>query len=298
MTQKTLGEIELALRTGRGIAVICEGETSREDEFIFSRWFADRSLELTFFCQDGWKRVVDAVTGLRGAAAVVPVFGLCDRDFSAAADIVVQTDQAFAGHVYRLPRYDIESYLLDADGWLAVLRHLHMRSGGPPAGWDTAQAIQARIEQIHRQAIPIAAHNWVVRDLDDAHHQDASFAPRDYLGGLAALAALPNLATVLDGWAQRFGVGTQAQQLYEQRLTQLTAMSSSELVAYVSGKLVLRELRQALPRPRGHHAQHTVEDLVDDYLDRHDTVPTEIGNLIGCILQRGRAELAGRAPAA
>jgi hypothetical protein len=43
---------------GSGVIVIVEGETYQDDYYIFTRWFGGRAREVSFFPQNGWKKVV------------------------------------------------------------------------------------------------------------------------------------------------------------------------------------------------------------------------------------------------
>jgi hypothetical protein len=52
---KSLDELEIVLRSGAGIAIICEGEDYREDEFFYKEWFGDLGRMVTFHAQDGWE---------------------------------------------------------------------------------------------------------------------------------------------------------------------------------------------------------------------------------------------------
>lgn len=66
MVYPTLSEIEVKWRaSGSGVCIIVEGETELEDAWFYNYWFGNRSREVTFFPQDGWEIVVDAVMTLR-----------------------------------------------------------------------------------------------------------------------------------------------------------------------------------------------------------------------------------------
>ena len=76
----TLSDIEMRWRAaGSGVCVIVEGQTEQDDAWFYNYWFGDRARQVTFFPQNGWEHVVDAVAELR--ARFKMVYGIIDRDF-------------------------------------------------------------------------------------------------------------------------------------------------------------------------------------------------------------------------
>jgi hypothetical protein len=249
---KSLDELEIVLRSGAGIAIICEGEDYREDEFFYKEWFGDLGRMVTFHAQDGWKYVQDAVKELRRRGTPVPVYGILDRDFTPDEELARQSEPSFDGTCYRLARYDLESYLLDPEGWLGVLRRvLWRREGRVAEGWDTVDAVADRIRGFYREALPIGAHNWTVRRLADAHGAQPSFVGRSYVTAVQALATV-NAEDALATWASAFGAQDTAREVYRERLAFLRAREDDldELRKHVSGKLVFQELHRTIPCAR------------------------------------------------
>lgn len=63
----TISDIEMRWRaSGSGVCVIVEGQTEQDDAWFYNRWFGNQAREITFFPQDGWTRVVDAVVERNG----------------------------------------------------------------------------------------------------------------------------------------------------------------------------------------------------------------------------------------
>ena len=108
MAYPTLSEIEVKWRaSGSGVCIIVEGETELEDAWFYNYWFGNRSREVTFFPQDGWERVVDAVTTLRIKLDAKRVYGIVDRDFE--ENVVYDP---FPSHgILRTLKYTLENYL-------------------------------------------------------------------------------------------------------------------------------------------------------------------------------------------
>lgn len=288
---KSLDDLEVVLRSGAGVAIICEGEDYREDEFFYKEWFGQIGRSVTFHAQDGWERVQDAVTELRRRGTPVPVYGLLDRDFTPDAEIARQSDPAFDGFCYRLPRYDLESYLLDPEGWLAVLQKLLFRREPQiPAGWDTIQSVADQIHGIYRAALPIAAHNWTTHRLHEIHAMQSGFSNKRYLTSLQALEKL-DVETAVVNWASSFGASEVARETYRERLAFLraTADSLDEMQKHVSGKLVFHELHRRIPCAPNRQQPDRMY-LADRYLEYRPKPPPEVDTLIQRILSRASLE--------
>jgi hypothetical protein len=288
----SLDQIEVVLRSGRGVAIVCEGNSPREDEAIFASWFADLSRDVTFHAQDGWKFVEHAVNELRRRGVPVPVFGLLDRDFLPDEDLGREGRESYGGPLFHLPAYDIEGYLLsDPNGWLDVLRYLHKREKALPQAWSSAADVRAHIHACYQEALPAAAHNWTVQALDAEHHGRPGFAPRKYLADLTALSQVP-LPDALAAWATPFGAEQDAMRIYGERLDFLQGLpGQAELSKYVSGKIVYRRFHQLVPFAPGRSRLDRVY-LADLYIEKHPEAPAEVAELVRRIIALGRAELA------
>src|SRR5437588_11652686 len=119
MPVPSLNELELQVRAGSPVAVIVEGEDVGDDAWVYGDpWFGSRAREVRFFGQDGWSRVLEAVTALRIVLPGFPIFGIIDRDFTEDAEL----DALVPSGVYRSRLYSVENYLLDPPCWHAVFQ--------------------------------------------------------------------------------------------------------------------------------------------------------------------------------
>ncbi|MBI5490530.1 MAG: DUF4435 domain-containing protein [Deltaproteobacteria bacterium] len=276
-------ELELALRGGSGVAIICEGETYRQDEAVFRRWFERRAREVTFHAQNGWRRVVHAVEQLRRLAAPVPVYGIVDRDFAPDAELERQHAAEFRGPVFRLPRCTIENYLLEPAGWHEVVRALHVREPQLPTGWDSLPAVSERLSEAYRASVPVAAHNWTVHVLRERFERQAGFCDTEYLRH-SGVAEQVDLGARLAAWAGGFGAADEARAEFAGRRDLLVGLADPvRLSTYVSGKLVLQRVQQDVPIAAGRR-RPAVDELVDRYLDKRPEPPEEILGLVARIL--------------
>ena len=78
----SLTDIEAGWRkSGSGLCIIVEGETVQEDPWFYGQWFDNEARRFTFFPQDGWAKVGEAVAALRQTLGERSVYGIRDRDF-------------------------------------------------------------------------------------------------------------------------------------------------------------------------------------------------------------------------
>lgn len=64
MNYLSLDQLLLKIRSGNGLGVIIEGVTDGDDEWVYSQWFGHLAHLITFYPQDGYSRVYDAVAKL------------------------------------------------------------------------------------------------------------------------------------------------------------------------------------------------------------------------------------------
>ncbi|MCX6068330.1 MAG: DUF4435 domain-containing protein, partial [Chloroflexi bacterium] len=135
-------EIELAWRaSGNGLCIIVEGETAQDDAWYFGKWFNNRAQDFTFFPQNGWEQVINAVTVLRPILGSKKVYGIRDRDF----EPLVSLTPFPADGILRTPKYTLENYLLDSSCWHLVTEPLLQRHTSAQ-GWMTESQIANTIE--------------------------------------------------------------------------------------------------------------------------------------------------------
>jgi hypothetical protein len=288
MPVPSLGELELRVRSGSAVAVIVEGEEVGDDAWIYGDiWFGSRAREIRFLPQDGWPRVLEAVTQLRSLVPEVPVFGIIDRDFSDDA----QLDDLVPAGVYRSRLYSVENYLLDPDCWHEVFQLVMRRRGGLPPGWSNPAEIQARIEASYWRCLPAAAFNQVVAATCRANptYPGAPEYIRNLLHGW-----LQDPAAVLRNWGQSVGHSQDLGAEFAQALADLQAAAPERLPCLVDGKMVLGSLLAEFQTVRGRSYQ--VEDYVNHYLDACPEPPPDAVALLDRILAAAQVFTTGSSP--
>jgi len=199
-----IADLELEVRTGRGIAIIVEGETYDDDAWFYGRWFNDRANEVTFFPQNGWRQVIIAVAELRRRCPGVPVYGIIDRDF--VDDAALDADFNTQG-ILRTPCYTLENYLLDPVCWSQVFALIFSRGQDQARGWDDLIQVQTYIEQAYRTCISLAAHNRVIKFGNEHYSAQAALTretDRTYREHPDSLANIDPVAKLRD-WGNQLG---------------------------------------------------------------------------------------------
>ncbi|MCP3059786.1 DUF4435 domain-containing protein [Myxococcus sp. K38C18041901] len=263
-----------ACAAGRGVIVMVEGETPQHDPFFYKRWFDARAREISFFPQNGWSKVVLAVTELRAQLPARPIFGIIDRDFADDAVLQTQATALPADGVFRTGLCTLENYLLVPSGWLRVVNLLYRNS--PPVDWSSEADITKRIVDAYRRCVPLAAFNMTVAKeyerlpqdgISYKMHPDAVVAPEGELKtwGLSRSPPLP------------------LEQVFLSNLQKIQSAPQSELEKWVTGKAALKVFLQSMP-PK---ARVSHDHLVSLYLDGYPTPPSEIHALVTRIIDRG-----------
>jgi hypothetical protein len=278
-----IDELELEIRAGRGVAVIAEGNSYEDDPWFYGQWFDDRARQVAFFPQNGWSRVVEAVTELRRRCPGVPVYGLIDRDF--ASDDALDADFAARG-ILRTPRYTLENYLLEPGCWARVFGFIFRRQGGAPQGWDDPAQVRNHIEQAYRDCLVLAAHNRVIKFGNERYLEQAARTPeteRTYRDHPESLAGI-DPAAKLRSWGQQIGAAEDLGDLFGQTLRALEQDSLSAWEQQVSGKYVLRELHRRFPRLPG-TGQFSLSHYLNLYLRECPGPPPDLVRLIERIIE-------------
>jgi hypothetical protein len=162
----TLTDIEVKWRTsGTGVCVLVEGETELDDAWFYKQWFDDRAREITFFPQDGWDKVIDAVVALRSKLGIGRVYGIIDRDFEEH----VTYDLFPSDGILRTVKYTLENYLLDAMCWFQCIQPYTRRT--PKPGWRTLDEAHATIESLFRECLRLSAYNWTLHQIRDKNRK-------------------------------------------------------------------------------------------------------------------------------
>lgn len=276
-------ELELEIRSGRGVAVIVEGNSYEEDPWFYGQWFNSRASQVTFFPQNGWCQVVEAVAELRRRCPNVPVYGIIDRDF--ASDNDLDADFTTQG-VLRTPRYTLENYLLDPDCWAQVFAFIFRRQGGAPDGWDDSIQVQGYIEQAYRDCLVLAAHNRVIQLGNKHYPEQAARTPeteRTYREHPDALANV-DPAAKLRAWGQQLGTAKDLGEMFKQTLRALKKAGPAGWEQQVSGKYVLGVVRRRFPRlPRA--GQFPLSHYLNEYLRACSDPPPDLVGLIERIIE-------------
>jgi hypothetical protein len=275
-------ELEVMIRVGRGVAVVVEGQSAEEDPWFYGQWFGDRARLVTFFPQDGWTRVIEAVAELRRRCPDVPVYGIIDRDF--AEDEALDADFATLG-ILRTQSYTLENYLLDAACWAAVFRLIFRRQGGAPDGWDQTERVQAHIEAAYRSCLDLTAYNRVIKTVGERYRelaQTTAEGDREYQHHPDAFRKIGPAAR-LATWGQKMGCPEDLGARFHEYRSALETASVADLQKMVSGKHVLQVLQgrfPLLPRAGRFGSSH----YLNLYLDRCPDPPADLIHIIDRIV--------------
>lgn len=284
MTYPTLNEIEVQWRaSGSGVCVLVEGETELEDAWFYNAWFGDRAREVTFFPQDGWEQVVAAVTSLRNSLGARKVYGIVDRDFEEQ----VTHDPFPTDGILRTRKYTLENYLLDPQCWFECTYPYTLRESKP--GWSTEAEVQATIESLYRECIPISAYNWTLRQarsLDYAAFTGLPDREKEYARHPKALENWGDVPVRLRDIQARMGLPNDLGDLYTDRLTDLQALSLTDLEQVVTGKAVLTLLRE---RFLLHLDKQGWDDTLGAYVHTCPDPPADLKALVDLILENAHS---------
>jgi len=277
----TLTEIEVAWRTaGTGVCVIVEGETGEDDPWFYQQWFGREARRFTFFPQDGWEKVEEAVARLRFSLGNKKVYGLRDRDFEPGA---VYPPVPVDG-VLHTPKYTLENYMLDAQCWLQYIQPHGLRS--PKPGWSTLAEAQATLTELYHQCLPLSAYNWTLRQarlLDYGAFMAIPANEREYKQHPRALESPFDVAMHLGDLEQRMNLSESLARMFSNRLRELDAMSLAEWEQVVSGKYVLNLLSENFPIRLG--SKQAWDDVLGAYVSLCHTPPADLAKLLDLIWQ-------------
>ncbi len=269
-------EIEMKWRTtGTGICVIVEGETELDDQWYFEQWFGGQARNFTFFAQNGWEKVVNAVEFLRPKLGDKKVYGIRDRDFDSLPSVGTISPEGLGF----TQKYTLENYLLDPEIWFQVLRPFISRN--PRPGWNSIDDARQTIQELYRQCLPLSAFNWTVRlarqcnnsgfgvlpDADKTYKRHPNDLPANIPAHFARLRQDLNLQSDLSAE-------------YTQRLAWLQAAALDTWEQVVSGKYVLKLLK---PKLRGNW-----EDLIGSYMFHSATPPADLADLLETFYQNSQ----------
>lgn len=272
MSYLSLDQLLLRIRSGKGLAIVIEGIKNGDDEWVYSQWFGDLAHLVTFYPQDGYSRVYDAVDNLRKKSPLKLIAGIIDRDFATEIEVKSQYDADYSEHIYRTKRYTLENYLLEPEGWLEIASLFWRHK--LPVGFRTLEECSQTIELAFKSFLPAAAYNWLVWDLGQ------KYGPKYYLN----FKDTPNLdpeKLYLDLliYCQREGLPCPDE--YELRLNLLK--HKKELWPQkVSGKMVFNYLVESIPVPRSRPDKHL---FINYYVSRTEA-PKELDRLVNFLIAK------------
>ena len=204
------------------------------------------------------------------------MYGIIDRDFEPE----VTYPPVPVDGILRTRKYTLENYLLDADGWFNYVQ-MHMRRT-PKPGWNTPVETQATLLELYRQCLPLSAYNWTLRQarrLNEAAFRLLPHKDQEYQEH-------PKFLTNIDVSAQLLKIQTALSLmdnlplLYQTRLAQLQAMGTDEWPQVVSGKYVLKMLKETFPfRPA------TWDNVLQAYMSICYAPPDDLVSLLEIIRQ-------------
>jgi hypothetical protein len=283
----SIDKLEVTLETGQGVAIILEGETEDDDPWYFQQWFGGLAKEVAFFPQDGWFQVTQAVAELRRRVPGIPVYGIIDRDF--CDDSALDTDFETAG-ILRTPRYALENYLLEPEGWAAVFR-LMVRNPADSRGWNEPAQVRGFIEDAYRNCLPLSAHNSIVQSVTAQQANSAGFQARKYLDDCQSFSPRncdAVLASLRD-WGTRLGSADDLAERFEQKLQSLQQSSFAEWETQVHGRYVLKDVHSRFPK-----RPFPLKDYLSLYMDRYSVPPPDLDSLVERILEHAQKARAHR----
>ncbi len=275
----SLTDIEVKWRTsGSGVCLIVEGETDLDDPWFYQQWFGSEARRFTFFAQDGWEKVQEAVAALRITLGPKKVYGIIDRDF----ELTVTYPPVPADGIVRTKRYTLENYLLDEECWFNYVQPHTRRT--PKPGWNTLEEARITLFELHRRCLPLSAYNWTLHQA--RHSNEAAFKslPAKDQVYLEHPRALENdVSERLARLQENMGLTENLPQLYQTRLLQLQAMIPDEWAEFVSGKYVLKVLKETFPLRLG--SDKAWDDVLSAYMYNCNVPPSDLANLLEIIWQ-------------
>lgn len=265
------GALLTACAAGQGAVVVVEGERRQDDEWFYGQWFGHLGPRISFFAQNGWERVVAAVAYLRAELPHRAIFGIVDGDF---LDPTIDTSREPG--IHRLPRYTLENYLLEPEGWLGVTR-LVTRSA-LPEGWRSVDDVSRRIDEAFVECLPLAAFNRTAFD-EHLRHPADKLAYRSHPDAFVKESPGEVLAT----WEAERGAPRALAEVFDEHVTRLRAATRDVWHREVTGKAVLKVFLNTLMRAaRMPTSQHDL--LCSMYLDQQPQPHRELQDIVVAML--------------
>jgi hypothetical protein len=135
---------------GTRIIVLVEGEDDRD---TLREWFNPRP-ELEFFDCGGIMQLKRLLAELLASSTLKRVFAISDRDFHTEAEVAAS--YADGSHLFILPRYALENYLLEPQPLWQIFKIQD------PGKFVDEQAVSQRLLELCRKLKSVMAVNWVI----------------------------------------------------------------------------------------------------------------------------------------
>jgi hypothetical protein len=276
----SLTDIEVKWRTsGSGVCLIVEGETNLDDPWFYQQWFGSEARRFTFFAQDGWVKVQEAVAALRITLGSKKVYGIIDRDF----EPTVTYPPVPANGIVRTQRYTLENYLLNEECWFKYVQPHTQRM--PKPGWSTLEETRTTLLNLYRRCLPLSAYNWTLREarqLNEAAFKALPVNDQQYREHPKAIENV-DVSAHLTRLQAAMGLAEDLPPMYQARLAQLQTMTPDEWAELVSGKYVLKVLKETFPLRLG--SDKAWDDVLAAYTFICRAPPDDLVTLLEIIWQ-------------
>lgn len=272
MNYLSLNQLLLKIRSGKGLSVIIEGVHNGDDEWVYSQWFGNLAHLITFYPQDGYSKVIDAVETLRIEREQRHVAGIIDRDFSTQLIVRSQYEPNYTTHIYRTDRYTLENYLLEPEGWYEIA--LLFWRNKLPKGWRSVEECRESINNIFKDYLPAAAYNWLVWDLGQKYgpavqleYKDSPHLEPETLYQNMLIFCRSQGLPDPDEYFLRLELLSTKPELWQQK---------------VSGKMIFNHLLKTFPVPRTRPDKHI---FINYYVSRTEA-PKELNRLVQFLITK------------
>ncbi len=275
-----------------GLCVIVEGETHADDPYFFNQWFGGRYPSITFYHQNGYTKVAEAVSGVRvklppNHVGKPRVYGITDRDFRNPYPVNVMPNDG----VLRMSKCMLENYFLAPQPWSVYLWNIInrkvLRGELDLQVWGSQKAIsqnfQSEIERIYRANLEVAAHNWTLfvikqrfqdlnQDVPTGFPKDLDFPEQYDARKWADLAQLTGIEMA------------EIEKIFISRLNFLQSIETGELSSFVQGKALYHQFLLRYIRPQLKISGNEY-DIAAEAMKHRAEPPQDLDNLIAFIEQ-------------
>lgn len=130
-----------------------------DDEETFREWFLEQRGQVEFYTAGGWKNVANQLQEYE--QYLYDVYGIVDRDFRSQTEIEAALHNP-AAHLFILPRYAIENYLLEPGALCEELRVYYGSAYPAPNPVD----LETNMLLLSQKLSTLMAANWVLFEIE------------------------------------------------------------------------------------------------------------------------------------